>query len=107
MFYVGQKVVCIDDIRHKNYLPKGCNGSWPSLSWPQKNYVYTIKDINRIMGVKTLILSEISNGCYFSHGIFGPESGYAAARFRPVVERKTDISIFEAMLHNAPSKVDA
>lgn len=33
--------------------------------------------------------------------------GYSARRFRPVVERKTDISCFKAMLNTAPETVGA
>jgi hypothetical protein len=52
-----------------------------------------------------LWLDEIKNPVLrYTDGDVG-EIPFAAFRFRPVVERKTDISIFTAMLK--PSKVEA
>lgn len=84
-FHVGQKVVCIDD-------------SWTDLNGrpdcrpedPRKGSVYEIASIAE--GV-WLYLQEIPNGV-----------GYESCSFRPVVERKTDISIFTKMLNPARVK---
>ena len=40
-------------------------------------------------------------------GKWRPDFGFRAARFRPVVERNTDISIFTKMLNPSKQTVDA
>jgi hypothetical protein len=78
-FRVGQKVVCVYD---KNYLVD------PMLrAHPHKGEVVTIA------GIKP-------NGTVYIDGC-GVGERYPAFfphRFRPVIERKTDISIFKKML---------
>lgn len=82
-FRVGQKVVCIDD-----------SPSWlGDLSALERNKVYTVAAV-------------------FEHGITvgeietpSPYLWFSLTRFRPIVEPKTDISIFTQMLK--PSKVNA
>lgn len=86
-FYRGQKVVCID-----------ASGE-PGKTWladiPEEGQVYTVFMVFISQGELQLVLDEIKNDAVFDHG-------YRAKRFRPVVERKTDISVFTAMLN--PSK---
>lgn len=85
-FRVGQKVVCVDDA--------------PSLGreWfgyePKEGAVYTIAGFShgRYGDYQVLVLVELNHPW-----------GYRASRFRPVAERKTDISIFTAMLKEAPA----
>jgi hypothetical protein len=95
MFHVGQKVVCVDDslseLRDLNEI------------LPTRGTVYTIRAIVR-RGSLCFHLVEITNEPYRYQDGFG-EVSFKAYRFRPVVERKTDISIFTAML--TPSKADA
>lgn len=90
---VGQKVVRIGGVIAE-YLP---------AKWPEMGKVYTVRTINVWDGYDTLItLEEIDN----SHMVpeYGKiEPGFQAKHFRPVIERKTDISIFKAMLN--PSKI--
>lgn len=101
-FYVGQKVVCVDDdtceIDNRQRLFLG--------------RVYTVRSVRSTPGAiyahhpnyvdeKTfLALKEITDrvGC---------DTAYAASRFRPVVERKTDIGIFQAMLNPSREQVPA
>ena len=77
MFRVGQKVVCIDD--HDTELVK-------------RNALYIVSGGYG----KYVTLDGV-------HGVTGRADGMLARRFRPVVERKTDISVFKAMLNNAPA----
>lgn len=93
IFYVGQKVVCVD------------NGPTPGRAgWladiPQTGEVYTIEAFLEVEGEPGFILKEIKNTEYWGFS-------YAARRFRPVVERKTDISIFTKMLDRTPSHESA
>lgn len=80
MFYVGQKVVCVDDTGFTQMLTKGRE--------------YTISytaDMPRWVCVAGV-------GQWF----VGSPPGWEPSRFRPAVERKTSIEIFTRMLN--PSK---
>ena len=95
-FRVWQKVVCISQ------NPKW--GEFPNVIFPQIDAVYTIRDIgpsyhSKCKGLAVRLL-EIRN----SDTDMG-EPNFFAFRFRPLVERKTDISIFTRML--TPKKVGA
>jgi hypothetical protein len=84
-FRVGQKVVCVKGPRrHRN------------VNQPKVGEIYTIRLIypSSLTGEPGFLLEEIVNGLHPN----GREYGFYADRFRPVVERKTDISIFKAML---------
>lgn len=95
-FHVGQKVVCVS-----GPLIKVLDGR----PLPTVGDVYTIRAIkrgfHRDFG-RSVLLNEIVSP---THPEDGQELGFFAIRFRPVIERKTDISIFTAMLK--PSKVEA
>ena len=88
-FRVDQKVVCIDD-------------DWGSAPlggqvqhWPKKDDVYTVRAINVNGNGKVFIrLCEIVNPETDKHH----EAEFWAECFRPVVERKTDISVFRKLL---------
>jgi hypothetical protein len=80
MFYVGQKVVCVDD--HDTDLVS-------------KGGLYVV----RVVRLPYLELSGVRG--------LGWNDGMMASRFRPVVERKTDISIFKAMLNPSKQGADA
>lgn len=81
-FRVGQKVVCVD--------ASGVISAKPLSVGP----VYTIRELfdDPTYG-HGVILEEIINGISLRG-----EFGYRSSRFRPVVDRKTDISIFTKML---------
>lgn len=73
MFRVGQKIVCVD--------PRGAN---PCL---QKGRIYLCVGVEEnFIGVDCCC-----DGYHPSHRWF-------PSRFRPIVERKTDISVFKKML---------
>lgn len=108
-FHVGQKVVCVKDIAELNtpeamqlFLSRGGKVA-------EVNSVYTIRGIwiephmSDSIGV---FLEEIVNPPMLTaFGAF--EFPMEAVCFRPVVERKTDISIFKAMLNPSKQKVQA
>lgn len=88
-FYVGQKVVCVDDAGFGWIQRK--HGQLPI-----KGRIYTIRSFTPKGGVR---LVGLSNDKFYDekygHGI---EPGFDPNRFRPVVERKTNISIFTEIL---------
>ena len=71
-FHVGQKVVCVQD------------GFYSQID--AGSAVYTITSVFMDFGVKHVTVAEI------------PTAGECASRFRPVVTRKADISIFTKLL---------
>lgn len=91
-FHVGQKVVCV-------------NGRWthPCASLvrdlPRKGAVYHVRDIEGpdigSIDCDFIRLIELRNP--IASGMI-KEPSFAARNFRPVIERKTDISIFTRML---------
>jgi hypothetical protein len=103
MFRIGQKVVCVD-------ADSGA-GEWPRGSKLILGRVYTVRGIEpTVLGTAGLKLFEICLTSTPGHcGIISKktykDAAYRADRFRPIVERKTDISIFKRMLK--PQGVDA
>ncbi len=91
-FYVGQKVVCVETGPITNEI-----GSTHAAHQLTIGCVYTIKEI--VAQGRGLVLVEARNkpGC----------NGFNARRFRPAVERKTDISALKALLNTVPEKVSA
>ncbi|KQZ49739.1 hypothetical protein ASD54_12435 [Rhizobium sp. Root149] len=100
-FTVGMKVVCIRPSGHLEF--SCCCNTVPELG-----QVYTIRQIekNPANGEIYFRLEEIVNPPrYYAEG-YG-EYCFHRSWFRPVVERKTDISIFRAMLNKTPEQVPA
>jgi hypothetical protein len=96
-FRIGQKVVCIH------------NGEWINGYGDEKlpifNAVYSIR-AKRIFGELTgILLNEIHNSSRSYLRVGNDECWFTARYFRPVVERKTDISVFQKML--IPQEIDA
>lgn len=98
-FHVGQKVVCVDPDWHDPH-PNG----WPCPL--VMGATYTITSLSEASGPYRgskdhfcLHLAEVRN----PHGGSNDDVGFADARFRPLVTKQTDISIFTAML--SPKKV--
>lgn len=99
MFQPGQKVVCIDD-------------NWTfvlaSIACPKKNSIYTVTEVmfNDIVQMPYIMVREIDTKRVETFlglaNIF-----WLATHFRLLEDKKTDISIFEAMLNPArvPEKV--
>ncbi len=92
-FYLGQKVVCVDDVA---FEADGVQRLFADRVYTVREYLPDYDALNRRYYPderSCLRLFEIQgrNGKT-------PDVPYAAARFRPVVERKTDISVFTALL---------
>jgi len=90
-FHVGQKVVCINDDKSAS-LRLGC--------------VYTV------VGLLDRMLPTCLGTTEYGVALLEAKPnelhiGFASSRFRPVVERKTDISIFKAMLNPSKQRISA
>jgi hypothetical protein len=94
-FHVGQKVVCVDASPTGKYLPRGVTCSNDDMHGLKLGRVYTVRYVGDFRDLPVCCLDEIIRPV---EPLTGKESGYAQARFRPVVERKTDISVFTEML---------
>jgi hypothetical protein len=105
-FRVGQKVVCVDDdwgwiSAGSEYLP---------TRLPMLNEVLTISDLSPGSGG----FGSIENETYLyfeeiprrqSSGYFSASISYLWSHFRPLVERKTDISIFHQIARDVENNV--
>jgi hypothetical protein len=103
-FHVGQKVTLVNDrsedpSARRFYETHG-------VVYPVVGVVYTVRKVapHTISGVLLLLLEEINNRDASTILGFDLEPGFEAYRFRPVVTRSTDISIFQSMLN--PSRVE-
>lgn len=93
-FRVGQKVVCI---RNRWFTRPYKGEVFPSLG-----EVYTIRAlVDYGYGPLGLQFFEIRNPKYYR----SEDCDFRADNFRPVVARKTDISIFTAMLNHSQQGV--
>lgn len=93
-FRVGQKVVCISDDWFCQH----------PIVFPIKGRIYTVRGKNlephNAVSPVGLYLVEIVNT------VFGArENAFDAEGFRPLVEKKTDISIFTHMLSGSPVRI--
>ena len=107
---VGDKVVCIASAERISAMQDLTPGS----NYPCSGGVYTIREIrddNSSDGRLTLLLVELDNshliGVKTNNGYGYKEPGFPVTGFRKVQPRKTDISIFTAMLHDQRQKVPA
>lgn len=91
-FRIGQKVVCVDAPDYPLYQ------GW--RAYPKQGVVYTVRGYRRD-DLCSLMLFEIVNDLDSS----GNESAYFEERFRPVVTRDTDISVFTEMLIKASERI--
>lgn len=87
-FRIGQKVVCVD-----------ARGRFCAETQPVLNAIYTISGLHVDEdGDLICHLVEIARSDSAKQQWNNPNLGYDTRRFRPVIERKTDISIFTEML---------
>jgi hypothetical protein len=105
-FRIGQKVVCIKEglwsweRKYPNYIRHF------GIVHPKKGDVLTIRAIERGVGKRddgsaieaNLLFDEIVNRPSPRASGSSKEAAFDSARFRPIQERKTDISIFTEML---------
>ena len=99
-FTVGQKVVFVGLKRgFRHFLERLLH----PYKIPEKCVVYTVSNTYTVCdGEQVIELLEFPSPY---DGYWG--AGFIAAAFRPVVERKTDISVFTKMLKTSKQKVDA
>jgi hypothetical protein len=88
-FYVGQKVVCVNDA--------GLAGA--SYSHPMRGNIYTISAIGLFDGAPHVDVVEFV--------LYPVPLAWKAYRFRPAIQRKTDITIFTEILDKSRSKEPA
>jgi hypothetical protein len=106
-FTVGQKVVCVDakggftnllgEIRDTHELSEGA--------------IYTIRTISTwdhgghpvVVRLQEITERKVPVGCFSVDP--DSDSPFLASRFRPLVERKTDISVFTKMLRDQEALV--
>ncbi|TQX91281.1 hypothetical protein EQW76_00645 [Rhizobium sp. rho-13.1] len=105
---VGMKVVCIEG---GTQCPVGCVVLNDFVK-ADKGKVYTVRavGVGAISQMAIIRLVEIPDQWVdvLLHGeIMRGDVVFDAAAFRPVVERKTDISIFKAMLTPSKARIDA
>lgn len=91
MFRVGQKVICVDDWQSKFPPYEPCPLTRGRIYTVTKSWLYKQRH-------PVVLVAEIKK----------PKShcGFDATRFRPIVDRKTDISIFTEMLKPNTPKVE-
>ena len=97
-FRVGMKVVCVND---KGYV--GISLDQPDR--PRRDQVYTIRDVILHDSEVFVRVEEIVCDPE-THPVHG-EGGWAAWRFRPVVERKTSIELFHQIRRDVENNVPA
>src|SRR5258706_185581 len=98
MFHVGQRVECIGSINMADVMYKEAT--------PLKGAIYMVRGIDACHsdGYVGLWLEEIFNEKRrYANGF--QECSFDQRGFRPIIERKTDISIFIALLNPSPQKV--
>jgi hypothetical protein len=94
-FHVGQKVVCVVEF----------DGHYGQEIFPKRGGIYTVRTAEVEDDGQWIRLHEIVNPAAKYAERFD-ECMFAACGFRPVVERKTDISIFKKMLTDATNPMD-
>jgi hypothetical protein len=93
MFHIGQRVVCIHDI--------GCASGNEFPNIPIKGSTYTVRGfVSPDVGYERtpgMLLEEVVNPPWeYNEGLFEPS--FHPYHFRPLVQHKTDISVFTRML---------
>lgn len=90
MFYVGQKVVCVNANPH------------PTAEWdddgPVNGRIYTVAAVYLTPFGRRPAISLLELKRSQASQLIWKHNGYGQYRFRPIVERKTDISVFKKML---------
>ena len=99
MFRVGQKVVCVDP--DSPSVSGRC--MWENDA-PVRGQIYTVRRCF-VDFTDTIVvwLEEIERGP-MARAEWGDDIGYAAWRFRPLVSRPTDISIFHEILDDVNNR---
>ena len=102
MFHVGQQIVCVHDV------------GWPSANEfrdvPVKGSIYTVRGfVSPDVGYERtpgMLLEEVVNPPWeYKEGVFEPS--FHPYHFRPLVQHKTDVSVFKRMLDSVRTKEPA
>lgn len=76
----GTEIVCVDDAPNKKYWPKGYTATSFDMSGLKRGCVYTVKNIDQLLGTYQVHLAEISREYALTSK--GQIVGYHLARFR-------------------------
>ena len=105
MFHIGQRVICVDDrfVGENRVFDPTFTERCPNV--PVKDHIYTVRDFvvpyAGYPGTPGILLEEIINPpCPYFEGTFEPS--FFPLHFRPFSQRKTEISVFTAMLKKTP-----
>lgn len=102
--HVWQKVVCVKNWNSDQVKRAAEIG----IKLPVKGVVYTVRSVEIVYAGQTHIkLHEIVNAPVQYGDVGLREQAFCHTSFEPVVERKTDISCFKAMLNPTRSAVPA
>jgi hypothetical protein len=96
-FHVGQKVECVRDLRDSFFDDHPAR--WPDHI--RQGCVYTVRGFFLMGAIPALYLEEYVAPVSFA----GHELAFEAENFRPIVEKKTDISIFTSLLNPSLEEV--
>ena len=102
MFHIGQRVVCIHGV--------GCPSANEFLNVPEKGGIYTVRGfVSPDVGYERtpgMLLEEVVNPPWeYKEGVFEPS--FHPYHFRPLVQHKSDISVFTRMLDNVRTEEPA
>jgi len=93
MFYVGQKVICVDG------RPSG-NG-YGNEQLPKQGGVYTVR---AIVGRNLRLLEIVNQPRMYARGF--EEASFHPSRFRPILDRSIDISTFHSILNDPYKQIE-
>lgn len=98
-FHVGQKVVCVDAKSKIGRRTPLVRGATYTVRWSGLFANHWTNGVS----VPCVRVAEITRPCL--DDITNEDTPFGSCRFRPVIERKTDISIFTEMLTPKNSRV--
>lgn len=102
-FYIGQKVVCVNNKGNFSSIARASLGSDGCVEI-KEGEIYTIRDIYYDPFCKddgiVVNLEEVRRKIHEG----GRELGYHHSRFRPLEKKKTDISIFQSILNDVKAE---
>jgi hypothetical protein len=97
-FRVGQRVVCVDDAP--------CSDEACRHNGIHNDEIYTIRSIERCPTTRRFGI-RLEGITLPYHRALRAECMFRASRFRPVIDRKTDISIFHQIARDVENNVPA
>lgn len=107
--YPGQKVICVggDCSAQKRRWWREWARGW-GVTIAKRSVTYTVRQVRLAKdGTQRIRLMEILNPIVRFKDAPDQEPWFIGWHFKPLVERQTDISVFEGMLAERRQKVDA